>query len=149
MHTKFFTIFLFLSVNSFAQSISEDSKNLARCESVYLYAAHLAQMQNNEGLAKNILFRASRVMTANFFLNESGGRVKGEILEQIKSIRRANKPLLDADPYSVYTKAGECDKSTTSSISAARNMNKIWDGKNFDEWQQMLFNQTTTSMGLK
>ena len=143
-------IFSFIfSSNSFSQTISTESRILASCEGIYLYAAHLSQMQNNEGLSKNILIRASRVTTAMLFLNESGGRVKGEVLEQLKGVRRAEKPLLDADPNSVFVKAGDCDKTTPSMISKARNMQKIWDGKNFDTWQQTLFNQYMSSLGLK
>jgi hypothetical protein len=93
--------------------------------------------------------RASRVTTAMLFLNESGGRVKGEVLEQLKGVRRAEKPLLDADPNSVFIKAGDCDKTTLSIITKARNMQKIWDGKNFDAWQQILFNQYMSALGLK
>ena len=140
--------FLFAS-NCYAQTISTESRILASCEGIYIYAAQLSQMQNNEGLSKNILFRASRVTAAMLFLNESGGRVKGEILEQLKGVRRAEKPLLDADPNSVFVKAGDCDKTTPSMISKARNMQKIWDGKNFDTWQQTIFNQYMSSLGLK
>lgn len=147
-----FKIFIFsfiFSSNTFSQTISPESRILASCEGIYLYAAHLSQMQNNEGLSKNILIRASRVTTAMLFLNESGGKVKGEVLEQLKGVRRAEKPLLDADPNSVFVKAGDCDKVTPSMISKARNMQKIWDGKNFDTWQQILFNQYMSSLGLK
>jgi hypothetical protein len=145
------TVFLYflLSFNSYAHTISSESRILASCEGIYLYAAHLSHMQNNEGLTKNILYRASRVTTAMLFLNESGGKVKGETLEQLKNVRRAEKPLLDTDPNSVYLKAGDCDKTTPSIIAKARNMQKIWDGKNFDTWQQMMFNEMLTTMGIK
>jgi len=146
---KIFIFSLIFSSNSFSQTISNESRILSSCEGIYLYAAQLSQMQNNEGLSKNILMRASRVTTAMLFLNESGGRVKGEVLEQLKGVRRAEKPLLDADPNSVFIKAGDCDKTTLSIITKARNMQKIWDGKNFDAWQQILFNQYISALGLK
>lgn len=146
---KKFILFFLFSANCFAQTISSESKLLASCEGIYLYAAHLSQMQNNEGLSKNILFRASRVTTAMLFLNESGGKVKGETLEQLKNVRRSEKPLLDSDPNSVYIKAGDCDRTTQTIIAKVRNMQKIWDGKNFDTWQQMMFNQYLNSLGIK
>ena len=137
------------ALNSLGQSISAESTNLAKCEGVYVYLAHLSQMQNNEGLAKNLLYRSSRVVAAYLFLNESGGKVKGEVMEQIKSVRRAEKPSLDADPNGVILKASECDKSTPNAIAKARNMNKVWDGKNYDEWQQLLFAQYMKTLGIK
>ena len=63
-----------------AITVNNDSKILARCEMVYLYNSHLAIMQNNEGLAKNMLFRASSVVAANMMLSENDGNVSGEIL---------------------------------------------------------------------
>ena len=114
-----------------------------------MYVAHLAQMQNNEGLAKNLLYRTSGVVAAYLFLNESGGKVKGEVMEQIKSVRRSEKPSLDADPNGAILKAAECDKSARNAIAKARNMNKVWDGKSYDDWQQFLFAQYMKTMGIK
>lgn len=111
--------------------------------------AHLAQMQNNEGLAKNLLYRASNTATAYLFLNESGGRVTGEIMEQIKSVRRTDKPNLDANPSNVIQRAGLCDTTTAPVISKARAMNKIWDNKDFNEWQQMVFATYLKTLGIK
>jgi len=130
------------------QSISEETKLLARCETTYLYLAHLSQMKNNEGLAKNLLSRASRVTTAHLFLNEVNGAVSEEILDQIKSIRRKIKPSLDSDPESAILRASECDKSVPPVISKVRLLDKIWDNKNFDEWQQILFNGYRKSLGI-
>ena len=143
-----FAVVLF-SASAFGASISEETKNLSRCEGIYVYMAHLAQMQNNEGLAKNLLYRASNTSTAYLFLNENGGRVTGEIMEQIKTVRRADKPNLDANPSSVIQKAGLCDTTTAPVISKARNMNKIWDGKDFNEWQQMAFASYLKFMGIR
>ncbi len=130
------------------QSISEETKLLARCEGTYLYLAHLSQMKNNEGLAKNLLYRASRVTTAHLFLNEVNGVVSEEILDQIKSVRRKIKPSLDADPESAILRASECDKSVSSVISKIRSLDKVWDNKNYDEWQQILFNGYRKSLGI-
>jgi hypothetical protein len=148
MRLIFFTLILFSSI-VFGDTISEETKNLSRCEGIYLFAAHLSQMQNNEGLAKNLLFRASNTVTANLFLNESGGKVSGDIMEQIKAVRRADKPNLDANPSSAIVRGGLCDSTTAPSISKARNMNKIWDGKDFNEWQQMAFATYLKSLGIK
>lgn len=138
-----------ISNHAFGHAISEEAKILAKCEGAYLYLAHLAQMGNNEGLAKNLLYRASRVTAAHLFLNEENGRVSEEALEQIKSERRKDRKLLDADPEIVITKGNECDKSVPAIISKTRSMNKIWDGKNFDEWQEMLFVGYRKSLGVR
>ena len=71
---KFYMLFSLVLVASCSQDsrsseISNTSKNLAHCEAVYAYSANLAQMLNNEGLAKSYLARMSNVITANFFLN--------------------------------------------------------------------------------
>lgn len=149
MNKLIFIITIFLSPFAKSATISEETKNLSRCEGIYIYMAHLAQMQNNEGLAKNLLFRASNTATAYLFLNESGGRVTGEIMEQIKSVRRADKPNLDANPSSVIQRGGMCDTTTGPVISKARAMNKIWESKDFNEWQQMMFATYLKGMGIK
>jgi hypothetical protein len=149
MNKLLFIITIFFSTFAMSASISEETKNLSRCEGIYIYMAHLAQMQNNEGLAKNLLFRASNTSTAYLFLNESGGRVTGEIMEQIKSVRRADKPNLDANPSSVIQRGGLCDTTTGPVISKARAMNKIWESKDFNEWQQMMFATYLKSMGIR
>lgn len=149
MNKLLFIIAILFSPFAKSALISEETKNLSRCEGIYIYMAHLAQMQNNEGLAKNLLFRASNTATAYLFLNESGGRVTGEIMEQIKSVRRADKPNLDANPPSVIQKGGMCDTTTGPVISKARAMNKIWESKDFNEWQQMLFTTYLKVMGIK
>lgn len=64
--------------------------------------------------------------TTYLFLNESGGMVSGEIMEQIRAVRRADKPNLDANPSSVIQRGGLCDTTTAPVISKARHMNKIW-----------------------
>jgi hypothetical protein len=149
MNKLLFIITIFFSTFAMSASISEETKNLSRCEGIYIYMAHLAQMQNNEGLAKNLLFRASNTSTAYLFLNESGGRVTGEIMEQIKAVRRADKPNLDANPSSVIQRGGLCDTTTGPVISKVRAMNKIWEGKDFNEWQQMIFATSLKSMGIR
>lgn len=149
MNKLLFIITIFFSTFAKSASISEETKNLSRCEGIYIYMAHLAQMQNNEGLAKNLLYRASNTSTAYLFLNESGGRVAGEIMEQIKSVRRADKPNLDANPSSVIQRGGMCDTTTGPVISKARAMNKIWESKDFNEWQQMMFAVYLKSMGIR
>ena len=149
MNKLLFIIAIFFSPFAKSALISEETKNLSRCEGIYIYMAHLAQMQNNEGLAKNLLYRASNTATAYLFLNENGGRVTGEIMEQIKTVRRADKPNLDANPSSVIQRGGLCDTTTGPVISKARGMNKIWESKDFNEWQQMMFATYLKSMGIK
>jgi len=131
------------------QTISADTRLLSLCEGRYLFVAHLAQMNNNEGLAKNLLLRASRVTTAHLFLNERNGKVSGETMNEIKAVRRAEKPSLDALPDRAVTLADECDKTTPKIVAGVRNMGKVWDGKKFDDWQQMMFEQYMKSMGIR
>ncbi len=144
-----FIVMMFFSHVAFSATISDETKNLSRCEGIYVFAAHLSQMQNNEGLAKNLLFRASNTATTYLFLNESGGMVSGEIMEQIRAVRRADKPNLDANPSSVIQRGGLCDTTTAPVISKARHMNKIWGGKDFNEWQQMTFATYLKTLGIK
>ena len=142
-------ISLFLPALAFGQTISADTKLLSLCEGRYLFVAHLAQMNNNEGLAKNLLLRSSRVTTAHLFLNERNGKVSGEVMNEIKTVRRAEKPALDADPERAIVLADQCDKTTPRIIAGARNMGKVWDGKKFDDWQQLIFEQNMKSMGIR
>lgn len=147
-------IFLFLATFAFlsgqnAQAISADTKLLSLCEGRYLFVAHLAQINNNEGLAKNLMLRASRVTTAHLFLNERNGKVSGETMNEIKAVRRAEKPSLDASPDRAVSLADECDKTTPRIVASARNIGKSWNGKKFDEWQQMIFEQYIKSMGIR
>jgi len=129
--------------------LSPESVTLAKCEGVYLYLAHLAMMNNNEGLAKNVLYRASRVVTANLFLNEKGGKVSKEVMTQIATIRRNDKKNLDANPNSTVARAGDCDTVAQPSISKARGQNKVWDGRNFDQWQTTIFQQYLDSLRIR
>ena len=130
--------------------ISEESKHLASCEGIYIFLAHLSQMQNNEGLAKNLLYRASRVYAANVFMYFSKGDVPDETLAQWKAVRRVEKPSLDANPQLAIYRASECDKTVEQSIRRIRNENKkVWAGLSYDEFQQTIFNQSMTSMGIR
>ncbi len=140
---------LFFPPLAFSQSISGDTKLLSLCEGRYLFVAHLAQINNNEGLAKNLMLRASRVTTAHLFLNERNGKVSGETMNEIKAVRRAEKPSLDASPDRAVSLADECDKTTPRIVASARNIGKSWNGKKFDEWQQMIFEQYIRSMGIR
>jgi hypothetical protein len=140
---------LLLSTKVHANPLSVESITLAKCEGVYVYLAHLAMMSNNEGLAKNVLFRASLVVTANLFLNEKGGRVSKEVMDKIKTVRRNDKKNLDANPSATVVRAGECDKATPSSIAKARGMGKIWDSRNFDQWQSLIFQQYLDALKIR
>lgn len=62
-----FFVLLFTANSLLAAPISNSSKELAWCEGVYIYYAQYMQLRNNEGAAKNLLFRASRVVAANMF----------------------------------------------------------------------------------
>ena len=140
---------MFIPAIVMSQTITSDTKLLSLCEGRYLFVAHLAQINNNEGLAKNLLFRASRVTTAHLFLNERNGKVSGETMNEIKAVRRAEKSSLDAFPDRAVSLAGECDKTTPGIVASARNLGKSWNGKKFDDWQQMIFEQYMKSMGIR
>ena len=94
---KIIAILLFFPLQATSQ-ISSESKNLAWCEGVYVYYAQLSQMKNNEGLAKNLLFRSSRVVTANLFLNLEDGKVSGDKVRQFKEVRKNMKITFDSQP---------------------------------------------------
>lgn len=132
-----------------AQEADEDSKFLSRCEGAYIFLAHLAQMQNNEGLTKNLLYRASRTTTAYLFLNERGGKVPGELLNKIAAPRRAEKKSFDQNPNLAINLASRCDDETGPLIKKAQALNKTWDGKQFHEWQASVFEASLKILAIK
>jgi hypothetical protein len=132
-----------------AQTISEETKLLARCEGVYFYAAHLAQMSNNEGLAKNLLFRSSTVTAAHLFLNEKKGRVSGDVIRQITQTRLSDKRTLDANSDQILQRIDQCDKTAQPIIEKVRGLGKIWDNRTYDEWQHEMFQQNLRNLGIR
>jgi len=128
--------------------VSEESKVLGQCEGAYLYLMHLSLMANNEGLAKNLLLRASRVNTAYLFLNERNGQVTGDVLNQFRAIQKEQKAEFDKDPNTATLKVLECDK-TEPIIERVKNMQKVWDGRNFTQWQLSVFEYYMKLLGFR
>lgn len=145
---KIVAILLFIPLHAISQ-ISGESKNLAWCEGVYVYYAQLSQMKNNEGLAKNLLFRSSRVATANLFLNLEDGKVSGDKVRQFKEVRKNMKITFDLQPDLYFNEIAKCDSSVQSTISAVRAKNQIWDGQKFDDLQQKMMQTYLTSLGIR
>jgi hypothetical protein len=144
----FFCLITVLPLICSAQ-ISSDSKNLAWCEGVYIYYAQYFQLKNNEGAAKNLLFRSSRVVAANMFLNLENGKVSGEKVAQFKEARKGMKQTFDSNPESYISEVGKCDASVQSSINSVKSRNQTWDGQNFDVLQQSLFTKYLNSLGIR
>ena len=126
----------------------DESRQLGYCEGVYIYAAQLLQIQNNSGAAVNALSRASRVVTANFFLNRQGDVIPGERLEEIKAARRTVKPRLDSNPELVVSETTMCDKTTQPLIRRAMQKGGSLWGKNYVELNQSLLTQYKKQLGL-
>ena len=146
-----FCIFLTFSLtnSAIATAISKDSENLAWCEGVYLYYAQGMQIRNNEGAAKNLLFRASRVTTANMFMNLKDGVVSGDVIGQWKAARSRLKAKFDADPDKWMAELNKCDTSTKSVIQSIRDRRIIFDKKTFDEFQGGIFATYRNSLGIQ
>jgi hypothetical protein len=144
----FAAILLIIPLSCFSQ-ISSESKNLAWCEGVYIYYAQLSQMKNNEGLAKNLLYRSSRVTTANLFLNLESGKVSGDKVRQFKEVRKNLKTTFDLQPDLHFNEIAKCDSSVQSTIASVRAKNQIWDGLKFDDFQQKMMQTSLTSLGIR
>ena len=146
-----FWIVLNFSLANFANAaaISKESENLAWCEGVYLYYAQGMQIRNNEGAAKNLLFRASRVTTANMFMNLKDGVVSGDVIGQWKAARSILKAKFDADPDKWMAELNKCDTSTKSVIQSIRDRRIIFDKKTFDEFQGGIFATYRNSLGIQ
>jgi len=145
---KFIAILLLLPLLAFSQ-IASGSKDLVWCEGVYLYYAHYSQIANNEGAAKNLLYRASRVTTANLFLNMENGVVSGDKIGQFKEIKKNQKTMFDSNPDKYITGIFECDSIVEKYIAIERAKNQIFAGMSFDATQQLAFEKMLSTMGIR
>ncbi len=133
-----------------AAEVSTESKNLSRCQAIYSYAARYILLMNNEGAAKEMLFRTSQTVTALFFLNLDNGVVSGDKLGQFKEAQSGIKNMLDTGGEDKLAKEiSACDKSNSSSILKARHLNIIWDGKDFNKAQQFMLSGFLANLGIK
>ena len=131
-----------------AQELSTESQLLARCQGIYSYGAHLAQMQNNNGLATNLVLRAARVTTANFMLIEENGVIGGKLIRQIEQIISTNKSRLDSLELNIMSELDTCDRQTQSIVSRVVKLRKKLWGLDFWSIQQGMFDKTREVMGL-
>lgn len=145
---KIIALVLLFPLPSYSQ-ISSDSKNLAWCEGIYVYYAQYFQLMNNEGAAKNLLYRSSRVVAANMFLNLENGIISADKIEQFKQARRNIKSILDSNPENHMSEITKCDSTVQSSIASVKSKKQIWDGQNYDMLQQSLMNNYLKMLGLK
>ena len=145
---KIIALLLLLPLHAISQ-ISSESKNLAWCEGVYIYYAQYFQMNNNEGAAKNLLFRSSRVVAANMFLNLENGKVSGEKIGQFKEARKNMKSMFDANPENYLSELKKCDSTVQSTIASVKSKNQTWDGQTFDMLQQNMMNKYLSSLGIR
>lgn len=145
---KIIALLLLLPLHAISQ-ISSESKNLAWCEGVYIYYAQYFQMNNNEGAAKNLLFRSSRVVAANMFLNLENGKVSGEKIGQFKETRKNMKSMFDANPENYLSEVKKCDSTVQSTIASVKSKNQTWDGQTFDMLQQNMMNKYLSSLGIR
>jgi hypothetical protein len=140
-------LMLFLSTNSIA--MTADTRSLVNCEAVYIYYAQYFQMNNNEGAAKNLLFRASRLTAAYLLLNLEDGVVSGKKIGEFKTIQRQVKARLDADPIGGLSQATACDKKSPPIVSRVSARGIIWQGKNHQQLSEFLLNGMLGSMGIR
>jgi len=139
---------LLLTTTQNAFALSDDQRLLAKCEAVYAYSAHLAQMQNNIGLATNLMFRAARSTTSLFMISEINGVVKGSIIDQFKQVGRLSKKRLDNRETQIMDELSVCDSRAlplTNTIEQLRK--KLW-GYTFQELQSEFLQKMKQTIGL-
>ena len=139
---------LFLMTTQSALALSDNQRLLAKCEAVYAYSAHLAQMQNNIGLATNLMFRAARSTTSLFMISEINGVVKGSIIDQFKQVGRLSKKRLDNRETQIMDELSVCDSRAlplTNTIEQLRK--KLW-GYTFQELQSEFLQKMKQTIGL-
>ena len=139
---------LVYSSQALAQKFSRDVINLAQCQNVYAYSAHLAQMQNNEGLAKNFLLRQAQVTVASFILTERNGVVSEKVKRKFKSIQLENKKKLDAGKLQVNNEIARCDRKSQPIIQKVMNSKKTLWGLSFVQLQTKMFHEGLRVMGI-
>lgn len=139
-----------LSTSAVADVLTPEARKLAHCEGVYIYAAQMAQLLNNNGAALNFLSRASRATTANFFLNRRGDGVPGETIRAIKASRAGLRERLDSNQTLLSVESTECDRAIPPIFSVVANYTKGENlgGKSFVEFNQYILDQYKKGLGL-
>jgi hypothetical protein len=126
-----------------------ETKKLSWCEGVYLYYAQYFQILNNEGAAKNLLFRASRTSAAALLVNIEGDKVPSHRVLFIKASRSNLKETLDSAPNQHFSEVSRCDIEVMPLVSSVIRRNLTLGGKDFVELQQAILSSTSNSLGLK
>ena len=137
-----------LTTTQNALALSDDQRLLAKCEAVYTYSAHLAQMQNNIGLTTNLMFRAARSTTSLFMISELDGVVKESVIDQFKQVGRFSKKRLDNRETQIMDELSFCDSRAlplTNTIEQLRK--KLW-GYTFQELQSQFLQKMKQTIGL-
>lgn len=138
----------FLAIPNSSLALTNNQKILSKCEAVYVYSAHLTQMQNNTGLATNLLFRAARSTTALFMISEVNGVIKGSVIDQFKQIGRLSKKRLDNRETQIMDELSVCDsRALPIAIDVERTREKLW-GYTFQELQNQFLQKLKQTAGL-
>lgn len=142
------TLFITISGACFAGEVDATSIYLARCEGVYLYGGQAAQMNNNEGLAKNILLRASRTSVALFMLNDDNGNVAASKLSAFSHLHSEMKAKLDNRSLDLLDALNECDiRALPVVVDVEQTREKLW-GLSFQELQNQVFQKYLSTLGI-
>ena len=139
---------LFLMTTQSALALSDNQRLLAKCEAVYAYSAHLAQMQNNIGLATNLMFRAARSTTSLFMISEINGVVKGSIIDQFKQVGRLSKKRLDNRETQIMDELSVCDSRALPLTNTIEQLRKNLWGYTFQELQSQFLQKGKQTIGL-
>ena len=144
----YFSALIFCGTSQPLLALTNDQKLLSKCQAVYAYAAHLAQIQNNPGLATNLLFRSSRSTVALLMISEKNGKVKGSIIDKFKKIQAASKNALDANQSKIKNEILSCDRNALPITNSIESRQKQLWGKSFQELQRELLINGKQTLGL-
>ena len=133
---------------AFGQSIDSQSKRLAECEFTYTYTAHVMQLRNNEGAARNLLNRAAIITTANFMNNEVNGIIAGWKIKEFTLLRDPLKRKFDTGAIDPVAASGSCDLDALPVAVKVRSNEKMLWGQSFDELKQGFFEKLRASLGV-
>lgn len=139
---------LFLMTTQSALALSDNQRLLAKCEAVYAYSAHLAQMQNNIGLATNLMLRAARSTTSLFMISEINGVVKGSVIDQFKQVGRLSKKRLDNRETQIMDELSVCDSRALPLTNTIEQLRKNLWGYTFQELQSQFLQKGKQTIGL-
>lgn len=142
-------IFLLSLVNGAnSQTLSSESKILARCEFIYSYVSQLMQIKNNAGAAVNILRRSSMMSAANMISNATDGNIPGWKIKIWTELRPALKDSLDSKKLDPVAETARCDQEAMPIALKVRDQNlQLW-GYDFDGLQQQFLAKMRVSTGI-